>query len=348
MGAQGRRPEAEVEAIRAEIQAACVRGLADAGAALLGDDPGAVCTGLAAWHLANARPLPRLAGMCWAALEPLQAAPPVTRAAIDVERLLVGTPLEPAIAVGAVAALRSDGGQRDRWRPIKQGADLVADLSRRALATAVEELWAELARAAATVGAAARADDRRGAVAAVTAARSAVAPIAERIEILANRVVGAVPAPQDRRDATRVPAMLAEVTDIGLLATAAPLVGGTTAPRVPAGPDAPAPTAPVPAEATVVEPPAEGPITPAVSGATAPLPPLPAPSASSRGARSRTPGVVITPAPRARGSAAPRPEDVEWRTVREHRYTPMIFLLLAVGMAALVLLTVLRHTPAGG
>jgi hypothetical protein len=317
------------DAIRDTIVRACRRGLADAVDALLGEAAGEVCAALSSWRLASGRPFPRLAGMCWAALGPLRVAAPDEPAAVQAERLLVGTPLDADDATAVAGRLRAAAGPAPGPQPLAGGDDVLATLSRRALGRAIEDFWTAMADVAAHMRDELLADDRIRAEAVLAGGRLGLAPIAERIEILASRVTGAVPVPADRRDAVEVPPHLRDDADawagawvVGAAAHATPVAA------VDDGPTDEFPTGPLPA-----------------GDATRPFPRI-APPPTSRAALGRE--VDHVPQPVRRILPPPRSKDVEYREVPDRRYAPFVFLLLALCAAAWVLLATLAHTPAGG
>jgi hypothetical protein len=171
----------------AAVEAINARGLARAGAALLGAAPEAVCAALPAQ-------LPWLPAPCWRALAPLSVAPPHDADTVLLARLLAGAATDPGAALVAIAAVTDAAGADGAWQPLP-AEGIVDELWRRALLTALRDFWLEVAHGYGAAGDALARADAPAAVAAVRQVGRAVDGAAERVAVLAARVGDAARAP---------------------------------------------------------------------------------------------------------------------------------------------------------
>lgn len=174
------------EALRAELEYRCLSGLGEVAGALAGEDPAVVCETFERWETEARRPWPWLAGMCWAALEPLGLAfPSGDRDAVVAGRLLVGTETDPLAVLTAIEALR----ERE---PPPHGASATAGgssqavMQHRRLTSAVDAFWASFLRATRRLHEHVREGDREGADDLVVSTRRRLEELAERVAHLAD------------------------------------------------------------------------------------------------------------------------------------------------------------------
>ena len=175
-------------AVLAEVETTCLRGLARAGEALLGDDGSDAADGIGTTGVAE------LVDACRTALGPLGAVLPETGPAGLLCAVLDGRPVDARRAREAITTLRDLSGQREPWRPLEaSGPALVDGLWRRALTTALDDVFDTLASAAAearvALDTAGPEDARRRLADKVAPARAQV----ERVAVLAGRLAKTPP-----------------------------------------------------------------------------------------------------------------------------------------------------------
>lgn len=175
-------------ALRADLEHRCLRGLGEVAAALAGEDPTVVCDTFTRWEQEARRPWPWLAGMCWAALEPLGLAfPDGDRHAVVAGRLLVGGETDPVAVLAAVESLRGRRPPSGVARAV--GPDSQAIMRQQRLASAVDAFWSAYRRAARRLHEYVREGDRAGADDLVVSTRRRLEELAERVAGLAEASV---------------------------------------------------------------------------------------------------------------------------------------------------------------
>lgn len=316
--------------LRAILEQRCLVGFLACADALVGGDPENVCAAFRSWRDEAWRGWPWLPGLAWTALEPLGVRfatdDPVM---VTVGRMLVGAETDAERYRDASGALHDRADEVAAWEPLPAaGADLAGELRRRSLVSAVDQFWADLAAGMRGLHEPVVARDRHQADTRIMSLRRQLEEGAERLQLLVERVSAAPPA----------------------TAPLAPAPAATPAPEPAQGPEAeptpdPGPAAPPEPEPTPTPAPTErldldgGP-------PTEPFPVIEAPSAAAEPevVRSTRPHPSTAP-PRAEPRRAATEEseveeaeedevevdlddeDVEYRTVREHRLAPVIFLL---------------------
>ena len=185
----------EVDAPRTWVERRCLAGLAEAAAALAGDDPAPVCGRFAAWKRGEGRGAwPWLPGLAWDALQPLGVAFPADDGvAVTLGRFLVGVETNPQRvrdALAAVAAGQASAAPQ-RSRPAGEPAG-----AREQLADALDGVWHAFARTAAAVRVPGRDGDRARADRLVLASRRQLEEHAHTLGTHARRIAATVPAPQ--------------------------------------------------------------------------------------------------------------------------------------------------------
>ncbi len=182
--------EAELEALRLRLEAANLRGLAEAADALLGECPEAVCGVLESWELVQAGELPRLADACWEALAPLRVSAPPGPVPGVLEGLLAGLHTETQAALDALrgCADRADSvALVHSALPPASGARH-SELWRWALASALDDFWALMADIYARARPVLLRHDHADTVRFLELERILLGEVIERVEVLADRV----------------------------------------------------------------------------------------------------------------------------------------------------------------
>jgi hypothetical protein len=345
--------------VREALDECCLRGLHSASSALAGHDPASVCAAFSQWRDEARRTWPWLPGLCFDALEPLGVEFPADDDdAVVLGRLLVGAETDADAVEDALARLgaRLHGGADLR---ASAGAELAAGgtLRWQSLLSAVERYWADLTSVARRLHEPVAAADRDAADWIMLGARRQLESTVERVPALATAVGDAIAAPEPAPPpADPSPAPAPPPSPPALSPAPAP---SPAAPARPVPPPAPPPAqeaaaSPPPAQEAAASPP------PAQEAAAAPPPeldqtvpftpveaapeitPAPPAPAGSRGGHSRSvsapPRRPAPPRPAPRPPA--RPQDVEYRQVREHTYAPVVFVVLALLAALAVIVTV--------
>lgn len=183
------QPAPEIQALRASVEATCLRGLADAVGALLGDDPEAVCATLARRRRLGRPDLPWLPGRCWSALAPLGVTPlPQPHAAV-LGRALLGAETEPERLASAAQACRNRG-DRQPVAALPPAGEIAQELWRRLLLSAVEDFWARLAAVYKRAQPGLREGRWEQLEAALASAEQQLEPTAGQVAVAARRLAG--------------------------------------------------------------------------------------------------------------------------------------------------------------
>ena len=370
-------PSRGAPSLAAHLEGVNLAGLARAAGVLLGRDAVGVAAVFARWGAARREALPALPQLCWSTLRPVGVGRPALPAAAILDGVLAGTEHDPEVATAALEEASAVAGRLVTDAPlVEDGVPLADQLRRRALVSATKEFWRTLAATYTDVRPAVVRDDLDGAVAVLERARTQLAPIVERLDVLAHRIAGLEPpvgaAPGASASAPRAAAVLpvtARPAAPAASPTAPPLTGPATTAADATGPlradgvDAGARPADVDgwgaaelgggaatapearASTQQVRPPAaRGPRTARPAG-----PPLAdAVDDAGRPVRRRlvrqglrTVELVDdgdpSPIPRVPGA---RNEVLKRKPPREHPFVPIVFLLLATAAALVVLFAV--------
>jgi hypothetical protein len=330
----------------------CLAGLAQGADALAGGDPAAVCRRFAAWKRSEGRRAwPWLPGLAWEAVEPLGVAfPAADRVAVTLGRFLVGVETNPQRVEDALAAV-----QAGQERPA--ASRILAGEREQGLLAALDAFWAAFARTAAALRPPVVDGDRARADAVLLASRRGLEAHARDLEAQARRLAAGAERPTVPSSAA-VPLAASAAEPAEPPPSEAPLAPGAPGPASVSEVGAPR-AAGVGAGGQTVHPEATGLLAldaadaagghseaaVAMDWAAAPPAGMTGEGAHVRG-RDDAPAVS---APQRLGSAPPQrvvgtaqapPGDVEYRTVREHRFAPVVFLAGATLLALVWLLVI--------
>lgn len=187
-------PPAAPPSLAGHLEALNLAGLASAGGALLGGDPERVTSAFRRWAHAQRDALPALPQLCWTTLRPVGVSRPALPAAVILDGVLAGTAHDPDDAAAALAEASAVAQRLSTDAPlVEDGVPLADQLRRRALVSATKEFWRTLSDAYRDARPAVVQGDLDAAVARLERARTALAPVVERLDVLAHRVAGLDP-----------------------------------------------------------------------------------------------------------------------------------------------------------